>query len=437
MRGCRDVFGAAAAARRALVGRFAALCGFYGFREVETPILERHRTFAAGLGATSDVIASEMFHLAGASDTVLRPEGTASVARALHAVGLAHQLPAHGVRVWYEGAMFRHERPQRLRLRQFTQLGVEVVGDAGMSADVDVIALAGRFLAETPAGKDARLVLNTLGGQEDRARFNDALRKWLAPRYGALSALSRSRFDAGNCMRVLDSKLSEDMDAMKGAPRLWEFLGAAELRRFDELKGRLREEGVEFKVDELLVRGLDYYTSTAFEFVNEDGQAVCAGGRYSNLLGLDGVGFAAGLERVEDPKFAEGMVDNGEFTDAVVVLPIDKSAELVENRVGIVARDVTRRLRSSGIRTVARLEGVKLGKQMSRAIKAGASAVVIVGDDDIEKGVVKVKVIDRSNSSAEFEQVDVALDAIVQFFSSNPTSLTNSLMKTASCRPTG
>lgn len=420
MRGCRDIVGAGAAARRTLVDRFAALCGVYGFREGETPILERHGTFAAGLGATSEVIASEMFHLAGAADTVLRPEGTAAVARALHAAGLTRQLPAHGVRVWYEGPMFRHERPQRLRLRQFTQLGVEVVGDAGISADVDVITLGARFLEGTPAGKHARLVLNTLGGKEDRKRFNDALRGWLAPRYGALSPLSRSRVDAGNCMRVLDSKLSEDVDAMKGAPRLWEFLGAAELKRFDELKGRLREEQVAFSVDESLVRGLDYYTSTAFEFVDDGGQAVCAGGRYSNLLGLDGVGFAAGLERVEDPNFAEGVVDNGEFADTVVVLPIDRSAELVANRVGSVARDVTRRLRSGGIRAVARLEGVKLGKQMSRAIKAGASAIVIVGDEDIEKGVVQVKVIDRPDTSAEFEQVDVSLDDIVQFCRSIP-----------------
>ncbi len=424
VRGCRDVLSETAFGRRALVSRFAQLCDSYGFNEIETPILERASVFSRALGATSDIVSSELFHIAtrqSSTDSdrvVLRPEGTAPVLRAIAARRGANSLGTYGTRVWYAGPMFRHERPQRLRLRQFTQLGVEIICDDSLTADVDCIELAHRFLCETPQGSEATLRINTLGSCADRIRYNDALTQYLQPpRYGALSALSRVRVDAGRCLRVLDSKLSEDVDVMRGAPPLDEFVSLQEKERFKVLQRRLKEEGIIFEVDPTLVRGLDYYTSTAFEFVHE-GRAIAAGGRYADVHELSGVGFAIGLERVEQEKWQED--DTSIFTRPLIrgiaVFPIGiENGESEQSEVGSVCRRVTRELRASGVRTIVRLERGKLGKQISRAIKAGASAIVMIGESDLASGTAKVKLINHANLDAEFEQFDVAIDDVAKF----------------------
>lgn len=412
MRGCRDIHGVLAAARRAVVSDFARLAHVYGFREVETPILERSSLYARALGTTSDVVSSELYYVAG-GDLVLRPEGTASAVRSLVAHGVTRP-GSPGQRVWYTGAMFRHERPQRLRLRQFTQLGAEVVGESAVTADVDAIAFAERFLRSRT---EATLVLNTLGSPHDRKRFNAALREHLSPRYTALSELSRKRFDGGNCMRVLDSKLAEDRDALIGAPSIAEFISSKERARFDELLARLNEENVRYRVDHTLVRGLDYYTSTAFEFVVGK-RAVAAGGRYADLHGLSGVGFAVGLERVEPKINADASA--GALHAAVVVLPVAAAnAESATSEVGQAVRRVTRQLRAADVRAVAKLEAAKLGKQISRAIKAEAAAVVLIGSSDIQRGLAKVKVVDATRPDDQFMQHDVRFEDIVLFCRNN------------------
>lgn len=423
VRGCRDILPRTAHGRRALVSKFAQLCYSYGFSEIETPILERASVFSRALGSTSDIVSSELFHIATRQCTdsdavVLRPEGTAPVLRSVSARRGAAPFPHFGTRVWYTGPMFRHERPQRLRLRQFTQLGVEIISDNSLTADVDCIALAESFLRETPRGSNAILRINTLGSQADRERYNEALTDYLKPpRYGALSPISRNRVDAGRCLRVLDSKLSEDIDVMRGAPPLFEFISAEEKNRFQMLQTRLKEEGISFEFDPTLVRGLDYYTSTAFEFVHQ-GRAVAAGGRYTDVHELSGVGFAIGMERVEDPEWQEQDAET--FTrfleGGITVLPIGAgNREDSQSEVGAACRRIARELRSVGVRTVVRLEQGKLGKQISRAIKSGSWAVVMIGESDLAMDTAKVKLINHAEADAAYEQFDVGMNEVANF----------------------
>lgn len=422
VRGCRDVAPAAAARRRELVTRFGVLAGRYGFAEVETPLLERARLYAASLGAASDVVSAELFRVFGPAGPdadgrdalALRPEGTAGVARAFGARA-AGAVPGAAARVWYAGPMFRYERPQRLRLRQFQQLGVECLGEDGVAADLDCISLAHAFLEETPGGRGTTLCLNTLGTRRDRAVFNERLRNWLAPRRESLSAVSRTRFDNGNCMRILDSKLPEDEDAMRGAPSLDESVGTEERDRFSVLREMLVDEGVPFAVDPKLVRGLDYYTSTAFEFIDSDGRAVCAGGRYDGLEGVSGVGFAAGLERLEgaetesDSDVTLGTVSNGVAVFAIAGPTPEAGRDAEKN-----GRTCVRELRRAGVCAMQwSVRGGKIGKAIGRVVRDGALAVVVVGPDDVAKGVAQVKLLDRAATESRTDQRAVGLAEVV------------------------
>lgn len=346
----------------------------------------------------------------------LRPEGTAGVARALAEVGLVRRATAHGTRVWYAGPMLRRERPQRGRWRQFWQMGVECVGTAGVATDAEVIEMADGFLREA-GGRAIGLRVNTLGTKEDRQTYNAALREWLKDRYWAMSRISRERFDAGNCMRILDSKLAEDVDALVGAPGLPEFVGKEERDRFHELQELLKEAEVPFKVDERLVRGLDYYTSTAFEFDGEGGRAVCAGGRYADVVGASGVGFAIGLDRIED----EGLGAESAGVEAyernlvggVAVVGHGKEAGRSGSAVGQMCRRIARDLRAGGLKAVARVEGSKLSKAVPRAIRAGAEVVVVVGAREVEQGCAQVKFVCSGEGDMR-EPIEVGLGNLVK-----------------------
>jgi histidyl-tRNA synthetase len=444
VRGCRDILPSSAATRRAIVSRFADLARVHGFVEVDTPVLEHAALFASALGETSDVIASELFLVEGgkgdggragggegnrgkaipspterrAKQVVLRPEGTAGIARAF-----APKDKSFESRVWYTGPMFRYERPQKLRLRQFTQIGVECLGgDGSIGTDIDTIVLAHRFLDTTLGAAKASLTINTLGSLADRASYNESLAMWLRPRYSSLSALSRTRFDAGNCMRILDSKLSEDQDALHGAPLLLDHVGSAERDRFSMLQDLLCDAGVSFVVSPMLVRGLDYYTQTAFEFIDESGRAVCAGGRYEDVQGASGVGFAAGLERLEMPSAAKQLTDAAAYLDAsplggprngVAVIALSSSHTSPTAQAGNLA---VRQLRQAGVCAVGRLVATKVAKAIGRAVRDGAGAIVLVGSDDIAAGVVQVKLVDGTTHETRHQQramhIDEAVDLI-------------------------
>lgn len=424
VRGCRDVGPRAAAWRRDLIGVFAAAAKRYGFGEVEAPVLEGLDLYASALGVTSDVVSCELFQAVGPAGLgggraaiVLRPEGTAGVARA---------FGSRGGRAWYAGPMFRYERPQAGRLRQFTQIGAEAF-EEGVGADVDCIGLAAEFVGKCPGGHEAELVVNTLGTRFDRERFNAALLGWLKPREGALSVVSRRRLEAGKCMRVLDSKLCEDQKALVGGPCLSEFVSVGEVERFRELKGMLEEDEIPFRVDHMLVRGLDYYSSTAFEFQDrESGRAVCAGGRYDDVQGVSGVGFAAGLERLEEAANGDsegkekGKESLGGTEGGVAVFALEGFEGSDGKREGVVARRVVRRLRQAGVcAMVFAVRNSKVGKAVGRAAQSGTRAVVLVGPADVEKSVVQVKVIEGTSHGSRGKQRAVPVDDVVSTLLSN------------------
>lgn len=417
MRGCRDILGSSLQKRYAMISRFGEICSTYIYHPIETPILEHAEVFARNLGTNSDILSSEMYHIAETNPLlVLRPEGTAGVARAL---SKSRQLSmrSHGARVWYTGQMFRRERPQAGRYRQFTQLGVECISDESVTSDAEVIEIASTFLTENEV--QTKLRINTLGSQDERKRFDKVLRDYLKPRYSGLSNISRIRFDKGSCMRILDSKLSEDEDALRGAPRLSEFVGEKERRRFEELKRLLEESGIEFYVDETLVRGLEYYTSTAFEFDGKLGKAVCAGGRYEDVEGICGVGFALGVERLELEMGIEAdeflTVFEKELEGGIVVIGLCDSNEESKNKIGKSVREMVRELRRKGYAVATRLNQGKLGKIIGKVVKSGVKVVIVIGEEDLNEDRAMVKIISDKGMTSVPESVN--LKSVTEFVS--------------------
>ena len=368
----------------------------YGYGEIVTPIFEFTEVFARTLGETSDVVTKEMytFSMKEGESITLRPEGTAGVARAFISNGLSQSLP---LKLFYRGPMFRHERPQKGRQRQFHQVGVEFLGVADPLADVEVVSMGWRFLEALGLGGKIALELNTLGDSESREAYRSALIAYLDPFRAALSEDSRNRLDK-NPLRVLDSKDEGDRKIVAGAPLMTDCLTPGARDYFDQLCQGLTAMGVPFTLNPRLVRGLDYYCHTAFEFTTTQLGAqgtVLAGGRYDGLIGqmggpaTPGIGWAAGVERLS---MLVGDVPVSERPVAIV--PMGNAAQ------AMVLAD---RLRQAGIVVELGFSG-NMKKRMARADKAGARAVVILGEDEMARGAVTLRNLDDGS------QTEVALD---------------------------
>ncbi|HEY5240270.1 MAG TPA: histidine--tRNA ligase, partial [Polyangiaceae bacterium] len=283
---------------------YARTMSLYGYREVRTPLVESTALFSRAIGEATDVVEKEMYSFEHHEEPLtLRPEGTAGAARAY----IEHSVHAkEGVtRWWYGGAMFRAERPQRGRYRQFHQLGAELLGDPGPGCDAEMIDMLVQFLREL-AIPDLQVLVNTLGGPKTREAYRDALVRYLTPKLSMLSEDSQRRLQT-NPLRILDSKKDGDREAVKGAPTLQEFLAEEDRAHFDAVRRHLDALGTPYTVEDRLVRGLDYYTRTLFEIVGAReklgaGSTLVGGGRYDFMVaGLGGpqvpaIGYAAGLE---------------------------------------------------------------------------------------------------------------------------------------------
>ncbi len=358
----------------------------YGFGEVVTPIFEFTEVFSRTLGETSDVVTKEMYTFTDRSgDSItLRPEGTAGVARAFISGGLSQNLP---LKLFYRGPMFRHERPQKGRLRQFHQVGVELLGVDSPLADVEVVSMAWRVLSALGLGDKVQLEINTLGDAESRAAYRDALIAYLTPHRDKLSEDSRNRLEK-NPMRVLDSKDEGDKAIVAGAPLIHECLTPAAREFFDAVTGGLTALGVPFVVNPKLVRGLDYYCHTAFEFTTTALGAqgtVLAGGRYDGLIGqmggqsTPGIGWAAGVERLS---MLVGEVPPAERPVAVIPMG-DATAAMV----------LADSLRQAGLSVEMGFSG-NMKKRMARANKANARFAVILGEDEAARGAATLRDLD-------------------------------------------
>jgi len=369
-------------------GAFARTMRLYGFREVRTPLVEPTSLFVRAIGEATDVVEKEMYSFVHHDEALtLRPEGTAGAVRAYIEHGVPQSEPL--TRWYYLGPMFRAERPQRGRYRQFWQAGAEVFGDAGPASDAEMIDLLVRFLREIGV-PDARVLVNSLGDPDARLRYKAALVDYLTPRTATLSPYSQRRLET-NPLRILDSKDPRDIEAVAGAPAILDVLSAEDTAHFAAFRRHLDALGVPYEVAPRLVRGLDYYTRTLFEIKGATaklgaGDTLIGGGRYDGMVSdlggpsVPAIGFAAGVERLV---IASEAADAARSIDAYVA-PLGDSCM---DYALVVARD----LRTAGVTT--ELDGRKssLKAQLRRAIAVGARFALIAGDDEVAKGVVQVK----------------------------------------------
>jgi histidyl-tRNA synthetase len=357
----------------------------YGFQEMATPIFEFSEVFSRPLGESSDIVTKENYSFAdrGGEILTLRPENTAGVVRAMISGGLTQSLP---LKYFYAGPMFRYERPQKGRMRQFHQVGIEYLGPDDSLADAEIIACGARFLASLGVLDDCELHLNSLGDSDSRAAYRAALIAYLETFADQLSDDSKTRL-AVNPLRILDSKDAGDRAILQDAPRLQDYLNDVSKAHFADLTAALDSAGVAWVFDPLLVRGLDYYCHTAFEFVTTSLGAqgtVLGGGRYDGLaemLGgpkVAGVGWAAGVERLAM------LVETASVNNPkVAILTADDGARQAAFRLA-------EQLRDAGIDIDLPTSGA-MGKKLKKADKAGIRTVVIMGSDELAKNTVQLR----------------------------------------------
>lgn len=380
--------------------------GRYGFREIRTPVIESTELFARSVGESTDIVHKEMYTLARGDGACLRPENTAGVCRAFvqHSLhrGVATGYPE---RLFYIGPMFRYERPQKGRQRQFHQIGAEVLGAPEPSADAETLHMLWMFLDALGIAK-RELVVNSLGDDASRAAFRAELVAWLEPRLDTLCDDCRRRARE-NPLRVFDCKVDRDVERLREAPTILDHLGPEATGHFDAVRHGLDAYGIPYRIDARMVRGLDYYRRTVFEVVSDDlgaQDAILGGGRYDGLVealggpAVPGFGFAIGMERLLS-LVPESRVPAAAFDAALVGL-----GDAGQDAVTRLAAE----LRAAGLRVTASLAERPLGAQMKRAAKVGARRAVFVGKDELASGRFGVKDLETG------EQAEVARDRLVE-----------------------
>ena len=384
-RGTADLLPDSMAKHRLVIDAARTASARYGFQEMATPIFEFSEVFSRPLGESSDIVTKENYSFAdrGGEILTLRPENTAGVVRAMISGGLTQSLP---LKYFYAGPMFRYERPQKGRMRQFHQVGIEYLGPDDALADAEIIACGARFLASLGVLDDCKLHLNSLGDSNSRAAYRAALIAYLETFANQLSDDSKTRL-AVNPLRILDSKDAGDRAILQNAPRLQDYLNDLSKAHFADLTAALDGAGVAWVFDPLLVRGLDYYCHTAFEFVTTSLGAqgtVLGGGRYDGLaemLGgpkVAGVGWAAGIERLAM------LVETASVNNPrVAILTADDGARHA-------AFCLAEQLRDAGIDIDLPTSGA-MGKKLKKADKAGILTAVIMGSDELAKNTVQLR----------------------------------------------
>ncbi|MGZ8286089.1 MAG: histidine--tRNA ligase [Allosphingosinicella sp.] len=385
IRGTQDIWGEDADRFQTVVAAFERVRRLYGFGRVEMPVFESTAVFARSIGETTDIVSKEMYSFEdrGGDSLTLRPEFTAGICRAYLSEGWQQHAP---IKIATHGPAFRYERPQKGRYRQFHQLDAEIIGAGEPAADVEIIAMGAQLLAELGIGERVDLKLNTLGDPVTRDSWRAALVDYFQDHRNDLSAESRARLEK-NPLRILDSKEHQDWPIVDGSPVVDDFLTPEASDYFGTVTAGLDAAGIVWTRDPRLVRGLDYYRHTAFEFVTEDlgaQSAVIAGGRYDGLMeSLGGphtpaVGWAAGIERL-------GMLIEAPARPGVdaALVPLGAAAETAA--IGLVAQ-----LRRAGIACEMAYKG-NMKRRMQKADSSGARYAIILGDDELARGEAAVK----------------------------------------------
>ncbi|WP_394560828.1 histidine--tRNA ligase [Aquipseudomonas alcaligenes] len=395
IRGMNDILPEQTPAWRYLEGTLASLLDGYGYKEIRLPIVEYTELFARGIGEGTDVVDKEMYTFLDRNEEslTLRPEGTAGCVRAV----LEHGLSGGGQvqKLWYAGPMFRYEKPQKGRYRQFHQVGVEAFNLPGPDVDAELIVLTWRLWQKLGLADAVTLQLNSLGSSEARAAYRDALVAYLQERFERLDEDSQRRMTT-NPLRILDSKNAETQSLLVGAPTLADYLDEESRVHFEGVKARLDAVGIRYEINNKLVRGLDYYNRTVFEWVTDKLGAqgtVCAGGRYDGLVtqlggkATPGVGFAMGVERLVL------------LLETLVLLPeeLNSPADLYLCAFGEAAElaglGLAERLRDAipGVRLLVNAGGGSFKSQFKKADKSGARYALILGEDELTARVVGCK----------------------------------------------
>lgn len=374
----------------------------FGYSEIRTPVFEETALFQRGIGETTDIVGKEMYSFTPdptSSSLTLRPEMTASVIRAYLQNNLSGTSPS--TKVYYISELFRKERPQAGRQRQFWQFGCECLGSARPEADAEVIAVMMTIYRELGV-KSMMLRLNSLGGTETRLAHREALQAYLKPYFDKLDPVSQDRFYK-NPLRILDSKNPELAEVIKNAPRIMDFLDAESKAHFEAVEGYLRDFGIEFVIDHTLVRGLDYYSRTAFELISRDlgaQDALGGGGRYDILASLLGskapvpsVGFASGIERLIIVMEKLGLLESVKPKSPTLFI----AAQSEETRAWVVK--TAHQLRQQGISTEIDLLGRSLKAQMKEANRMNAKFVLIIGENELQSGKYQLKNLSTSEQA--------------------------------------
>ena len=402
VRGTYDVYGEAKRKAKKVISVGSHIVEKYGFEEIETPIFEFTEVFSRNLGDTSDIVTKEMycFQDRGGESLTLRPEGTAGIVRAFISEGMQQNLP---VKLYYTGPMFRYERPQKGRQRQFTQFGCELLGVETPQADIEIIAMAYEFIENLGLTGNVTVEINSLGDTESRNAYREKLVAYLKQHINELSEDSRNRLEK-NPLRVLDSKEECDKQIVENAPLYADSLNEASSKFFAAVLKGLDELGIKYRVNNRLVRGLDYYSHTVFELVTDKLGAqgtVLAGGRYDGLVEqmgggkVAGIGWACGVERLSM------------LTEEDVSLPRPIAVIPVGDDTNDEAIKIAYTLRRAGYRVEHSYSG-NLKKRMMKANKVNAYLAVIIGSDELAAHQITLKNLDKG------EQKTVALSDLLK-----------------------
>ncbi|MEN8282955.1 histidine--tRNA ligase [Acinetobacter gerneri] len=417
IKGFNDILPTQTPAWRRLEHHLSALMDAYGYQQIRLPIVEQTHLFKRSIGDATDIVEKEMYTFLDKSNPpeslTLRPEGTAGCVRAM----LEHNLLRGATpRVWYIGPMFRYEKPQKGRYRQFHQFGVETFGVATPDQDAELIMMTARLWKRMGVSDKVQLELNTLGESDERAQYRAALVEFLTDHKHELDEDSQRRLET-NPLRILDSKDARTQEILVNAPKLHDFLGEDSLSHFNQLQQYLTDAGISFVINQKLVRGLDYYNKTVFEWTTThlgSQGTVCAGGRYDGLVGqlkgkadqsVPAVGFAMGMERLL--LLLEQVEDNTPVRDCEVFLLADPASQ---GKALVLAEQIRNQLEAanSSIRLKTGSQG-SMKSQMKKADQSGALLALILGEREWEAQRLSVKEL------ATADQSEVAVTDIVKF----------------------
>lgn len=415
-RGTQDILPQDSAKWRYIENRLHTLMELYNYKEIRTPIFESTELFARGVGDSTDVVQKEMYTFKDKGDRslTLRPEGTAAVVRSY----IEHKMqgePNQPIKLYYNGPMFRYERKQKGRYRQFNQFGVEAIGAENPSIDAEILAMV-MHIYESFGLKHLKLVINSIGDSESRKEYNEALVKHFEPVIDTFCSDCQSRLHT-NPMRILDCKIDRDKEAVKNAPRITDYLNNDSKSYYEQVKLHLDNLNISYVEDPNLVRGLDYYTHTAFELMIDNPEydgaitTLCGGGRYNGLLQLldgpdeTGIGFALSIERLLMALDEEGIsLDVSEDFDLFVVT----MGEDADRYAVKLIND----LRRNGIKVDKDYLNRKIKGQMKQADRLNANYTVVIGDQELENNEIGVK------NMISGESENVQLDELVNYFKS-------------------